>query len=220
MEFILLIPVLIACYFLLYILAKQDFVLLRQNISLAQILDTAIIAIVAAFITGRLLFLVNNLELSLLQGVRFLHFIKFPGISPLGFFLGGIFALWFFLRRKKGILRIFDIFSISFFPFYSFSLILKSYLQKSAFIFLIAAIVLPLIFFVFSLKSHYKYMMRDGSISLITLLIISIDTLFYEYINPDKYIILFDLSVSQILSIILISSSIVFLFLNQRKLKV
>ena len=220
MELALLILVLIVCFFLLYILCRQDFVLLRQNISLSQNLDTAIITIAFAFITGRLLFLINNLEFSLLHTIRFFHFIKFPGISPLGFSLGGALALWLLLKSKKGIFRIFDIFSISFLPLYLFSLIFKSYPGATAIIFPIIAIALALILFVIFLKSHYKYIMKDGSIFLILLLIISIDTLLYEYINPNKYIILFDLSTSQILSIIVASSSIVFLFINQRKLKV
>src|SRR3990172_2074219 len=135
MELAFLIPVLTVCFFLLYILCRQDFVLLRQNISLSQILDTAIITIAFAFITGRLLFLINNLEFSLLHVIRFLHFIKFPGVSPLGFFLGAALAVWFLMRQRKGILRIFDIFSISFLPLYSLSLILKSYPALMAFIF-------------------------------------------------------------------------------------
>ena len=220
MEFILLILALIVCFFILYILCRQDFVLLRQNISLAQILDTAIITVILAFIVGRLLFLVNNLDISLLHVIRFIHFIKFPGASPLGFFLGASLSLWFLLRKNKGILRIFDIFSISFFPLYSASLVFRNYPSSLSFIFQIILGFLSLILFVFFLKSHYKYILRDGSISFVFLFIISMDTLFYNYINPQKYIILFDLSTSQILSIIFASSSLVLLFINQRKLKI
>ena len=173
-----------------------------------------------AFITGRLLFIINNLEISLLHAVRFFHLIKFPGINPLGFFLGGVFALWFLMRNKKGILRIFDIFSISFLPLYLFSLILRSYPSQIA-IFLPAIVTIFLLaLFIFFLKSHLMYILRDGSISLMLLLIVSVDTLLYEYLNMDRFIILFDISSGQLLSIIFAASSIVFLFVNQRKLKV
>lgn len=220
MEFILLFLVLIGCFFLLYILCRQDFVLLRQNISLAQILDSAIISIVFAFITARLLFLINNLEMSLLHVIRFFHFIKFPGVSPLGFFLGTAFSLWVIFRKRKGIFRVFDIFAISFLPLYLFSLVIKKYPGVYALILpiFLAAVVLGL--FIFFIKSHYKYIMRDGSISIIILLLISLDSLFYDYINPDKFAVLLDLSIGQILGIILVSGSIIFLFINQRKLKI
>ncbi|OGH17010.1 MAG: hypothetical protein A3C30_02040 [Candidatus Levybacteria bacterium RIFCSPHIGHO2_02_FULL_40_18] len=220
MELAFLIPVLTVCFFLLYILCRQDFVLLRQNISLSQILDMAIITIIFAFVAGRLLFLLNNLEATLLHAIRFFYFIKFPGVSPLGFFLGGAFSLWFLMRGKKGILRISDIFSISFLPLYLLSLLLKSYPGATSFIFQIAAVFLSLALFAFVIRSHYKYILRDGSISLILLFVISIDTLLYDYLNPEKYIILFDLSINQLLSIILVSSSVIFLVLNQRKLKI
>jgi len=220
MEFVFIIVAFVVCFFLLYILCRQDFVLLRQNISLSQILDTAAIAITFAFITGRLLFLINNSELSLLHIIRFFHFVKFPGISPLGFFVGGVFALWFLMRDKKGILRIFDIFSISFLPFYLLSLILRSYPPQIAIFLPAIATIFLLALFIFFLKSHYMYILRDGSISLMLLLIVSIDTLLYEYLNMDRFIILFDLSPGQLLGIIFAASSIVFLFINQRKLKV
>ncbi len=220
MELAFLIIALAVSVFLLYILCRQDFVLLRQNISLSQILDKAIIAIAFAFITGRILFLINNFEISLLHAIRFFHFIKFPGISSLGFFLGASLALWFLMRGKKGILRIFDIFSISFFPLYALSLAFKNYTGELSFVLQIATFILSLLIFIFFLRSHYKYLMRDGSISLILLLVISLDTLFYDYLNPGRHPVLLDLSITQILGIILASSSLVFLVLNQRKLKI
>lgn len=220
MEFLFLILILIVCFFILYILCRQDFVLLRQNISMAQIMDAAIIAIIFAFITARLFFLINNLDFSLLHAIRFFYFIKFAGVSPLGFAIGGLFAIAFLMRGKKGIFRIFDIFSISFLPLYSFSQVFKNYPQEFAIVAPIVTIVLLVILFIFFLKSHYRYILRDGSISLILLLIISTVTLFYEYLNQEKHNILFDLSAIQVLSIILAASSVVFLFLNQRKLKI
>lgn len=217
MEFVFIIVAFVVCFFLLYILCRQDFVLLRQNISLSQILDTAAIAITFAFITGRLLFLINNSELALLHTIRFFHFVKYPGISPLGFFLGGAFALWFLMRDKKGILRIFDIFSISFLPLYILSLILRSYPSQIAIFFPAIATIFMVTLFIFFLKSHHMYILRDGSISLMLLLIVSIDTLLYEYLNMDRFIILFDLSPGQLLGIILAASSIVFILINQKK---
>mgnify|MGYP001568270036 FL=1 len=219
-ELVFLISILVVCFFLLYILCRQDFVLLRQNISLSQILDIAAIAIIFAFITGRLLFLINNSELFLLHTIRFFHFVKFPGISPLGFSLGGIFALWFLLRNKKGILRVIDIFSISFLPLYLFSLILRSYPPQIAIFLPAITIIFLLTLFIFFLKSHYVYILRDGSISLMLLLIVSLDTLLYEYLNMGRFFLLFDLSPSQLLSIAFAASSLVFLFINQQKLKV
>jgi prolipoprotein diacylglyceryltransferase len=216
MEFVFSLLILTVCFFLLYILCRQDFVLLRQNISLSQILDTAILTVLFAFTAGRLFFLINNQDFALLHAIRFFHFIKFPGISIIGFALGGFLALWFFMRRKKGILRTFDIFSVSFFPLYSFSLIIKSYTQGGAFALPIILLILSIILFAFFIRSHFRYILRDGSISLIFLLIISADSFLYEYLNPERHIVLLDFTAAQVLSIIVAAASAVFLFLNQK----
>ena len=220
MDLVLLIPAFIICFFLLYLLCKQDFVLLRQNISLNQILDAALLTVFTAYIVGRLLFLFNNFDLSLLNIIRFFHVIKFPGLSYLGFFLGGLIALWVVFRNKKSALRIFDIFSISFFPLFFLSLLFRHYPKDLALVITSLSITLSVILFVFSLKSHYKYLLRDGSISLILLIIVSLDTLSYEYLNIKRYILLSGLSLSQILGICFTSIGIVLLLINQKKVKI
>ncbi len=218
MEILVTFFVLFICFFLLYIFSKQDFVLLRQNISLAQVFDSAAIALVPAFLVGRALFILDSLEISFLHVLRFFHLVNFPGFSFFGFILGGSISIYLMYRKRKGISRILDIFTISFFPLFMLSLIMRPYPKGFFFVPIIYIFVLMPIF-AFFIKSHYKYILKDGGLALIFLLLVSVDTLIYQFFGSlDKQLFLW-LSFSQLICIPLISSSIVFLFLKQNSPK-
>lgn len=217
MDFLVFLLVIVICLFILYILSKQDFVLLRQNISLAEIFDLAFFTILLAFISGRVFFIVNNLRFDLLNPIRFFYLVKFSGFSILGFFLGGALALFLLLRNKKGLGRIYDIFSISFTPIYIFDLVMRTLPLNLFFIpiILFLAITLVLAFFI---RSHYKYIFQDGSISLMLLLIISLDTFFAQFLSPQKQF-LWSFSLSQIISILFVLLTLIGLLMIQKNSK-
>lgn len=215
---ILIAPIFIfISFFILFSLSRHDFVLIRQNISLAQVFDLALISIFFAFIVGRLLFVLNNFDLDLLHLVKFFYFIKFPGTSTLGFFIGGALSILFFLKKRKSIKRIFDIFILSFLPIYSFNIIFRNYPSSIIVIPLVLFILSWVVFFVL-LDIHNKYKMKDGDISILTFIVLGLDSFILQIYSPDAYRIFFGMSLLQIISIFVVLIS-VSLIVIKRKLK-
>jgi len=213
---ILIAPIFILIsFFILFSLSRHDFVLIRQNISLTQIFDLALVSIFFAFITGRLLFVLNNFDLDLLHFVRFFYFIKFPGTSTLGFFIGGILSILFFLKKRKSIKRIFDIFILSFLPIYSFNIIFRNYPSNIIIIPVVLFIFSWIIFFIF-LDFHNKYKIKDGNISLLIFILLALDSFVLQIYSQNAYRIFLGLSVLQIISIIVVLVSIVLMILERK----
>ena len=68
------------CFFLLFLFSKQDFVLLRQNISLSEMFDAAIVIFLFAILTGRIFYVLDSFNFELLHALRFFYITRFPGI--------------------------------------------------------------------------------------------------------------------------------------------
>ncbi|HVT00791.1 MAG TPA: hypothetical protein VHE53_00985 [Patescibacteria group bacterium] len=205
------------CFFLLFLTSKQDFVLLRQNISLSEIFDLAAISFLIAFFFGRALFIISNFRFELVGVAKFFHLLKFPGLSPLGFFLGAALSIYLLFRNKKGLGRIYDIFSISFMPLFVLFIVDRLYPQKLFYLSPVLFII-SLLIFAFFVKSHQKYILKDGSISFIFLFLIALDTLISQFFL-DSHRIIFNLSILQLLSIPLISAAVVLFIVNQKSTK-
>src|SRR5687767_4688173 len=190
----------IICLFILYMLSKQDFVLLRQNISLSQIFDALGIAIISAFLFARVLYVVNYFKSDLLSFLKFFHIIKYPGLSFFGFLAGGALCLYLIFIKKKGVGRIMDVFSISFFPLFAVSVLFE---KMSGNLFLVPYIsfALCVLFFIFFIRSHQKYILNDGSISLIFILLMCIQTAVYQYLTAGSASVIFGFSILGIVSI-------------------
>lgn len=208
MEILLFLITVIICIFVLYVLSKQDFVLLRQNISLSEVFNLAILAALFGFFFARLFFIVTSSRFDLLFPLKFFHLLKFPGFSILGFFLGSAIYLFLALRKKKGLGRIYDIFAISFMPAYIFALFFRTFNVQS-FVFPILLSLLMMGILIFFIRSHYKYLLRDGSLSFIFLFILSLDELVFQ--------LPFIFSTTQIITIFLILVSLSGLYATERK---
>lgn len=204
-----------ASFFILYLLSKHDFVLLRKNISLAQIFDLSIITIPIAFVFGRLFFVFDYSQFNLLHFIRFFHFFKFPGISFLGLFLGGAISLFYFFRKKKALSRTYDIFTLAFFPLFILNILTRKYALNLFFIPLLLILLAIGIFF-FLIKSHNNYKLRDGMISFIFLMILSIDNFIFQFFDPKRMMFL-SLSISQFLSILIFLFSVTSILFNREK---
>lgn len=199
--------------FILYTLSKHDFVLLRQNISTAQVFDIGFVSCIFSFALSRFLYIMNSFDFSLLSPIPFLHILRFPGISPLGFFLSILLFLAIILRGKKGLFRIYDIFFVALFPLYFLTFILRDYPFKILISLALAAVFICL--FYFFIKSYKNYILSDGSITLLVLMLISFDTAIFELLaKQSKIILLF--SPLAILSLITFFASLTMLIVNQR----
>lgn len=214
-EFIFLLPVLFYCMYLIHALAKNDFVLLRKNVSLYELFDGVIISMIVGLILARIFYIIEIQDFSWFHPFRFVHLARLPGLSLFGFFIGVLPVLFFFIRRKKVLLRVYDIVFISLFPLFMFSLITRTYsLIIPGYVIQLLLALAGLIVLWICTKFYHNYTLRDGSIAMIILLFISTDLLLYGFV-ADYSPIIGIFSFSQLCALVVSIGSLVFFVLNQ-----
>lgn len=98
-----------------FIFAKDDFILLRKNITLEQLFNISFVIYMLGFLCARFVYVLEHLSSKYLDPLVLFLFPYFPGLSLSGGILVGIAYLFFILNRKKlPIFRVFDIFTIAF----------------------------------------------------------------------------------------------------------
>jgi hypothetical protein len=196
-------------------LSKNDFVLLRKNISLAKIFDVIIISFLFSFIPSRLFYVLDTFSFGLLKSLGFFHIFKFSGLSFLGFIIGIFFVVYLFFHQKKATLRIFDICALTFFPFFIFSLFIIKF--PGYFLFVqIGLAVLLLIIFGFLIRFHKNFTLSDGGVFFIfSFLVAFVNTgiNFFTLRKPLFSVITF----SQIVSVSIVVGALVAFLLTQKK---
>lgn len=213
MDFIFLLPLLFICLFILFVLSKRDFVLLRKNISVGQIFDLALLSFAIAFFLGRFFYIINSFQFALLSPIKFFYIFKFPGFSFLGVFVSGCVTIYFFFRKTKALSRIYDIFALSFFPILIASIVFFEYPFLSFFTSLLLFVILIALFISF-IQSHDKYFMRDGGISLLTIALFSFHTFMVQFFASSSKIFIF--SFIQWVSLLVVVASLGAFFINQK----
>lgn len=200
--------------FLLYLLSKNDFVLLREDVSPVEVFDIVVVVLIFSFILGRLFYIFDYETFQLLDPIRFLHFVKLKGFSFLGSFLGIFPAVfWRARKKKKKVMRLFDIFLLSSSPIFYLILVISDY-PNNLFLIKVIILIIGLILVGVLFNSFKNYSLRDGSISLLMLIILSLNNFFIQFKNSNK--ILFEtFSFSQTISIIIIFLSVIIVLINQ-----
>lgn len=154
------------CLFILFSVARHDFVLIRQSISLRQVFDNAFLALISGFFFGRLFFALDNRIFDILNPLRFFYLTRYEGFLLFAGFIGTYIALFLLYRKKKNKLRIFDIYSISFFPLAIFDVLIKSNNGVEILLKVVAVVVL-LSFYAWFLKVHNEFSIKDGVITVL-----------------------------------------------------
>lgn len=191
MYFLFLILVFCTFIFLfcLHYLIKDDFVLLRKDISAERVFNLAILVSLGTLFFARFGYAVLNPSANFLNLFVFFLFPYFPGLSLVSAVVGG--SMIFFLIsdfKKMPTGHLFDLFSISFlnaFPIGLFGYFLLSRVHllslKPILVFLIS--VLMFVFFIkFLLPKKHKNKFQDGSLGLMFLSLFSL-ILFTESIT-------------------------------------
>ncbi len=201
--------------FILYAVARHDFVLLRQSISLRQVFDNAFISFFVSFIIARAAFALYTQTWQLFNPLRFFYLTKYWGLLPYAGFAGAIISILILFRKKKNKLRILDIYFLSFSPLILLDILLKSNHGILILIKIISVIVL-VSFYGWFIKIHNKFTIKDGFITCMTLITYTLTTLALSVamygIYSQKY-----LWFNMLLLVTMISSSI-FLFLVQKNI--
>lgn len=157
--------------FCLYALCRDDLVLLRKNITLEWLFNTAFATIFMGLISARFVYVLFHFEPQILS---------FKGLSFPGGILGGILFLMLFLKNKKAPTEhILDSFSTSLIASILISLIVAIFSTKVSFkeltfLFLIIEFVLYGVLFMVFFRLFHKARFKEGSIALLFLVIFSI----------------------------------------------
>ncbi len=214
-QFIFVIIAVIFSMFLLFTLSKNDFVLLRKNVSLHELFDVVIISMAVGLLFARVFFIIDMQEWSWFHPFRFFHLIKIPGLSLYGFFVGVVFPLFWLLRKKKVLHRVYDILFISILPLFIMSLATRTYSLGIPSVFIqIALAVIGICIISILITFFHNYTLRDGSLALIIFLLVSVD-LFLNGFLSEYPTLLFSLSLSQISAVIFFAISAILLIHNQ-----
>ncbi len=112
--FVLLLLSFLIFLFVVFALTKDDFILIRKNISTEQIFNIAFLVGFAALFSARAVFVISHFTPHYYNPLVFLLFPYFPGLSLLGAVFGGTFCIALYARfHKIPTLRVLDFFSIA-----------------------------------------------------------------------------------------------------------
>ena len=159
--------------FILYAVARHDFVLLRQSISLRQVYDNVFLSLFFFFLAARVGYAFYVQSFDVLHPLRFFYLGKYWGVVPYLGFVGMVAALMFFFWKKKNKLRILDIYFISFSPV----ILLDVLMHANNGILLpikIASSIVLISFYGWFIKIHNKYTTKDGFITFMTVITYSL----------------------------------------------
>ncbi len=162
--------------FILYAVARHDFVLLRQSISLRQVYDNVFISLFFFFLFARVGYILQLGNLEIINPLKFFYLSKYWGILPYAGFVGLILTLIVLFRKKKNKLRILDIYILSFTPLILLDILLKGNSSISFLIKLVSLVVL-IGFYGWFIKIHNKFTTKDGFITFLTIITYSLASL-------------------------------------------
>src|ERR1035437_5004431 len=169
--------VLLICFFIflyvLYYLSRDDFVIVRKDISMERIFNLVFLTSIVSLFFSRLFFVLINSDPKLLSPLGFLAIPYFPGLSLVGGMLGAEFFIFLYGSfRKLPTGKVLDLFTLSFMATLPLGLIINfiinlgkvSFLSDLVFIFSIFILLLfAKIIYPFSNRGEIK----DGSLGLI-----------------------------------------------------
>lgn len=217
MLIILFIFCLTLSLFLLYILVRHDFVLARKSLLLQEIFDTTFIAYLAFFVTGRLTHVLGEGRFDLFNVLKFFYILKFPGMLFIGGLLGFGSVVYFVFLKKKILLRIFDIYCLSMYPLFLYTLA-SSYYAGYFLYFNVLIFLLSCIFLGIGIYSYKNYTLKDGSVTLLFICLVSIFTIVSQFSMKERIVFSF-FTVSQTAAIAIFLFSSVLLLLHEGMLK-
>lgn len=159
--------------FSLFIFGKDDFVLLRKNVSLTAIFDMAFFVGIGGLFLSRIIYVATHFSSTFFNPLVFFIIPYFPGLSGAGLLLGAAISLYAITMQKKFPLgKVFDIFTSAFLSASAFllleqavsTLFVKNYLYAA--VLGGSGVILFCILFLL-LRFASKLLLSDGSLALI-----------------------------------------------------
>lgn len=223
MHFLFL--VILFCFFIflfaLYLLTRDDFVLIRKDITLDIGFNIAFITFAVSVLSARILYVILNPSSDYLNPLVFLLFPYYPGLSLLGGVGGGVLFLVFTSKQLKFPMgRLIDFFSISFLSALPIGIIGyflldgQNLLKLGSIILVLVYTILFFIFIKILLPRLLSGMLKDGTIGLIFLICFAITSLITNIIARGKNML--NLGLEDLILVIILYTSLVFLFRQEK----
>lgn len=195
LQFFILILAL--CFFIflfcLYLLSRDDFIILRKDVALNRIFNTAFLAAISALFFARLFYGLFFSKNVLFDPFVFLLLPKYAGLSLMGGVLGGALFLLLLLKTKNmPIARLFDFFSISFLSALPLGLLGHLLLSSRGAIsvlpvlVIVSYLVLLIVFLKIFLPLLLANKIREGTVGVLFLLSFSAISLLENFISRIK----------------------------------
>lgn len=205
----------------LHILAKEDLIFVRKNVTIEALFNVAFYTAILGLLSARIVYVILHPSFGFLNPLVFFLFPYFPGLSLVGGIVGGIIFLLLYKRKKYPTSRIFDFFSMAFLgalPFGFFGHHLLSGLKD-----IFSGIFLPVIFFMtllFFVKIlvplNLRGEIKDGSLGYLFLVVFSFTTLLAAFVRTTAGFSVF-LQIDNILLLILFLTSLTLLILQEKE---
>ncbi|OGH02586.1 MAG: hypothetical protein A2798_03025 [Candidatus Levybacteria bacterium RIFCSPHIGHO2_01_FULL_37_17] len=202
----------------LYLVSKDDSLLIRRDVLIYKMFNLSIISAFASLFFSRLFHVVSYPNSAFNNVLGFIAFTHIPGLSLIGAIAGGLLFVAIYSKyRKYPIGRVIDLFTVAFLGVlpiaYILFFILKLGKTDTFFnIFLFLSFVISLVFIKGVYKLSEKGELKDGSFSLIFLTVFS---LLYFLVKLFSNLSNFSfLRIENLLSFVVIFLSIV-LLINQ-----
>lgn len=157
--------------FCLHIFGKDDFILLRKNISLETLFNLAFIAAGIGLFSARVVYVAEHPSSTYLNPLVFFIFPYFPGLSLVGGICGSLVYLYLYCKQQKyPVGRVLDIFSMAFLSIIPIGVIGQLFIsQKNDIVSLLGEICMYVAVSIFFLKLLHPRLVngeiRDGKIT-------------------------------------------------------
>jgi len=205
----------------LHILAKEDLIFVRKNVTIEALFNVAFYTAGIGLLSARIIYISLHPSLGFFNPLVFFLFPYFPGLSLVGGIAGGIVFVLLYKRKKYPSFRIFDFFSMALlgalpFGFFGHQL-LSGMRDLFSVVFVPIIIFLTLLFFVkILIPLNLRGEIRDGSLGYLFLVVFSFTTLLASFVRSTTGTQVF-LQIDNVLLILLFITSSVLLFLQERE---
>jgi prolipoprotein diacylglyceryltransferase len=217
---VILIISLIVFLFCLHVLAKEDLIFVRKNITMEMLFNIAFYTIGVGILSARIIYVVEYFSLGFLNPLVFFLFPYFPGLSLVGGVVGATLFILLYKAKKYPSGRIFDFFSMAFLAalpvgFFGQGLLLGMRDRFSG-ILMPLIFLITLIFFVkVLLPLNTRGEIEDGSLGFLFLVVFSLTTLISVGVRATNIIGLI-MQLDVILLIILFIFSLFMLIVKEK----
>ncbi len=190
--FIILFICMVIFFFGLHVLAKDDLVLVRKNITLESLFNIAFVILLVGLFSARLVFVISNPDPAFLNPLVFFLFPYFPGLSLVGGIIGSMIFLFFYSQgRRLPLGKLYDFFSMSFaasLPFGYLGIQLLNGIEDYFFgIFLPILYLVILIFFVkLLLPLNIRGEIKDGTLGFLFILVFSFSSIMINVVRAEN----------------------------------